>query len=65
MFENTATLWIEILVLFLVGAFIITLLGIYIYKKVNHLPTGECACCQSKGKSLVKKYHKKYCKNCE
>ena len=54
MFENTATLWIEILVLFLVGAFIITLLGIYIYKKVNHLPTGECACCQNKGKNKLR-----------
>ena len=63
MFNNPETLWIEILVLFLVGLFLLGMLGIYIYKKAHNIPTGECACCQAKGKSLVKKYHKKYAQN--
>lgn len=65
MFQNPSTLWIEILVLLLIVAFLGIVIGIYIYKKVHHLPTGECACCQNKGKNLVNKYHKKYCKNCK
>ena len=60
MFENPNTLWIEILVLFLVGLFLIGMLGIYVYKKVKHLPTGECACCCKKKQKLLKDYHKAY-----
>ena len=61
MFENTATLWIEILVLFAVGAFLIGLLGVYVYKKMHHIPTGECACCHKSTKKLLKEYHKCCC----
>ena len=64
MFENTATLWIEILVLFSVGAFLIGVLGVYVYKKIHHIPTGECAyCAAGKKNRLLRQYHKKYCKN--
>lgn len=63
MFSNPDTLWIEILVIVAVVAFIGTLLAIYIYKKVHHLPTGECACCHKSESDLVKKYHKYYSKH--
>ena len=60
MFQNADTLWIEILVLVLIAAFLLTLFSIYVYKKARHLPTGECACCQKSGKKLLKSYHKCY-----
>lgn len=56
--ENT--LWLEILVIILVIAFFLTLIGVYIYKKINHIPTGECSSCLVKKKALLKAYHKKY-----
>ena len=61
MFENSNTLWIEILVLVAIALFLLTLFSVYIYKRVHHLPTGECACCHTSGKKLVKMYHKKCC----
>ena len=60
MFENPGTIWLEILVLFLVGLFLVGLLGIYVYKKVKHIPTGECSCCYKKKQKLIKDYHKAY-----
>ena len=62
MFTNPNTLWIEILVVVITLSFLLFLLGRYLYKKKKGLPTGECACCASKGKSLVKSYHKTYSK---
>ena len=56
--ENT--LWLEILVISLTIVFFISLIGVYIYKKINHIPTGECSHCISKKNNLVKQYHKKY-----
>ena len=66
MFENPKTLWIEIVVVVLVIAFLLFLIGRHIYRKKNNLPTGECACCQNSktGNSLLKAYNKKYKKNC-
>ena len=58
MFENPDTLWIEILVIVTVVAFLATMLGVYIYKKTHHLPTGECACCHKSKKQLLKEYRK-------
>ncbi len=40
------------------------LIGRYIYKKIHHLPTGECACCHKSKKQLLKEYHK-YCSQCD
>ncbi len=41
--------------------------GTYVYKRIKHLPTGECSCCVSKGKKkknkLVEEYHKMKRKN--
>ena len=63
MFTNPQTLWIEILVIALVVIFLAFVLGRYIYKKINHLPTGECECCHKSTKQLLKEYHKKYKNN--
>ena len=51
---------IAVVVAILSIAFIGTLIGIYIYKKAHHIPTGECAHCHASKNSLVKAYHKKY-----
>ena len=63
MFQNPDTIWIEILVIALTLAFLGIILGVYIYKKVHHLPTGECACCHKGTKQMLKDYHKLYSKN--
>ena len=60
MFSNPETLWIEILAVVAILAFIGALLGRYIYKKVHHMPTGECSCCKHGSSALVKDYHKQY-----
>lgn len=41
---------LEITVIVLTVLFLGSVIGTYIYKKVKHLPTGECASCASKGK---------------
>ena len=58
MFQNPSTIWIEILVLVLTACFIASLLGIYLYKKAHHLPTGDCGYCHKNTKKLLKEYHK-------
>ena len=60
MFQNPNTLWIEIIVLILVVLFVSFIVGIYVYRKTHHLPTGECACCHKSKKQLLKEYHKIY-----
>ena len=62
MFNNPSTLWIEILVITLVIEFLGFVLGKYIYKKIHHLPTGECECCHKSSKELLEEYHKRYSK---
>ena len=53
--------WLEIIVAIVLLAFFGFLIGRYIYKKVHHIPTGECAECHKK--SLLKEYRKMYPKN--
>ena len=60
MFQNANTLWIEIIAIIAVVGFIATLVGIYAYKKIHHLPTGECACCHKGTKKMLKEYYKLY-----
>lgn len=60
MFQSPEWLWLELLVLVLVAIFLMALLGVYIYKKIHHLPTGECASCHAGSKKLLKQYHKMY-----
>ena len=60
MFENPNTIWIEILALVAIVTFIAIMVGVYIYKKIKHLPTGECAYCKMNTKKMLNQYHKKY-----
>ena len=58
MFNNPETLWIEILVIILTLLFLGFIVGRHIYKKIHHMPTGECECCHKTSKQLLKEYHK-------
>lgn len=49
---------LAIIVITLSVLFIGFLLGRYIYKRVHHLPTGDCACCHKSTKKLIKEYRK-------
>ena len=60
MFTNPETLWIEILVIAVVVIFFGILLARYIYKKVHHMPTGECECCHKSKKQMLDEYHKEF-----
>ena len=64
MFTNPQSLWIEVLVIAITVIFFGLLIGSYIYKKIHHLPTGDCACCHKSKKQLLKEYHK-YCDSCK
>ena len=39
---------IDIIVLVAVILVVLLIIGVYIYKRVNNIPTGECACCSTK-----------------
>ena len=60
MFTNPNTLWIEIITLVLTIVFLAAVIGVYIYKKIHHLPTGDCAYCHKDKKQLLKDYYKQY-----
>ena len=52
---------VAIIVIVLIAVFFIYLIGSYIYKKKNHLPTGDCACCSKTNKKrFYKQFRKKY-----
>lgn len=63
MFQSPEWLWLEILVIVAILVFFTVLIISYVYKKIHHIPTGDCACCQINKKKLLKQYHKKYGKN--
>ena len=63
MFQSSEWLWLEILVIALAIVFVATIISIYIYKKVHHMPTGDCACCHANTKKLLKQYRKSINKN--
>ena len=56
---------VEIVVITMVIFFLVAIIGSYIYKKIHHIPTGDCAACQARGKKLLKEYHKMYSKKVE
>ena len=62
MFQNANTIWIEIIALIAIVCFLALIVSGYIYKKVRHLPTGDCACCHQGTKKMLKKYHRLYTK---
>lgn len=52
---------VEIVTICLIILFFISLILRHIYKKKNHLPTGECACCKkANANNIYKEYRKKY-----
>jgi type III secretory pathway component EscR len=53
----------EIILIIVVSIFVLSVLGIYIYKKINNLPTGECSQCAKGSKKLLKQYRKYQKKN--
>ncbi len=53
-------LWLEILVIVGLVVFFTSLLASYIYKKIHHIPTGDCAYCHAKSKKMLKQYRKMY-----
>jgi len=58
MFTSPNWIWLEVLVIIAIVSFFAVLIGVYIYKKVHHIPTGDCACCHKSTKQLLKEYHK-------
>ena len=55
--QALSTLLAVICILFSLGL-ISFLVGSYVYKRKHNLPTGDCACCHTNVKKLLKKYHK-------
>ena len=53
---------ITILVAIFCSSIVLWNVGSYIYKRIKHIPTGECSYC-AKGKSKILKEYKKYLKN--
>ena len=60
MFTNPDTLCIEILVVAATLIFLSAVIGVYIYKRVHHLPTGDCAYCRKSKKQLLKEFYKEF-----
>ena len=60
MFQSPEWIWLEILVIVLIIGFFATIIGVHIYKKVHHMPTGDCACCRKSKEKMLKEYHKIY-----
>ena len=48
--------WIEIVVIALASSYLLSMLALYIYKKLHHEPIN--ACYDAKGPRLVEQYHK-------
>ena len=52
---------IEIIVIICIVLIFLAVIGTYIYKRIHHMPTGECACCKKVNTSKIyKEYRKKY-----
>ena len=56
--NEVGVLLLEIGIITLVILFFAFLIGRYIYRKIHHLPTGDCAMCHKSTKKLLKEYHK-------
>jgi len=38
---------IDIIILVVIVGIVLLILGIYVYKRIKKIPTGECSCCKS------------------
>lgn len=49
---------IEIIVIVCIVVIFLAVIGTYIYKRVHHMPTGECACCKKRMRRAIKECQK-------
>ena len=49
---------IEIIVIAAAILIVSSVIGVYIYKKIKNLPTGECSCCSKNNKNMFNKLKK-------
>lgn len=49
---------IEIIVIICIVLIFVAVIGTYIYKRIHHMPTGECACCKKRMLRAVKSCQK-------
>lgn len=49
---------IEIIVIICIILIFVAVIGSYIYKRIHHMPTGECACCKKKMQRAMKQMKK-------
>ena len=49
---------IEIIVIAAAILIVSSVIGVYVYKKMNHIPTGECSCCSKNNKNMFNKLKK-------
>ena len=61
MFTNPATIWVEVLAIFVAVSIVGLIIESYVYKKIHHIPTGDCAYCHKSKEQLLKEYHKCCC----
>jgi len=54
---------IEILVVIFCVLVVVSNIGVFVYRKYKHLPTGECKYCSSSVEKMLKEYHKIYKSN--
>jgi hypothetical protein len=52
--------WVEITVIIVSSLIVLSVVGSYIYRRIKHMPTGDCAYCKKDSKKLLKEYRKKY-----
>lgn len=59
---------IEVIVIICTLAFVLGYIGVYIYKRMHNIPTGDCSVCKKRMNKMVKKlqkeYHKQNKSNC-
>lgn len=51
-----------IITLIIASLIVTSVIGVWVYKKVKHKPTGECSCCALANKDLLLKEFKKISK---
>ncbi len=49
---------IEIIVIVACVVIVVSVFGVRIYKKIHHMPVGECADCQANMKRMIKQMRK-------
>lgn len=49
---------IEIIVILIAVGVVLGVIARFVYKRVHHLPTGECSCCSGRMKKNLKKISK-------